>query len=146
MKKALLTIGNTFRGDDGAGYALGQRIESRGGWTVFQGEDCPENQIHLIRKFAPDLILVADAVLGIEEGEAHFIDVSQEKIKSFMTHNIPVQYLIQFLEDFCDKVVFLGMGVSEKKILNIECGLSDKALSAVVNAEELIFRFEEMLS
>jgi len=145
MKKALLTIGNTFRGDDGAGYALGQRIEIRGGWTVFQGEDCPENQIHLIRKFEPDLVVVADAVLGIEEGEAHFLDVSEENVKSFMTHNIPVQYLIQFLEDFCAKVVFLGMGVSEAGVMSVECGLSDKALKAVADAEELICRFEEML-
>ena len=146
MKKALLTMGNVLRGDDGAGFSLGERIDGRNGWEVFQGEDCPENQIHLIRKYDPDIVIVADAVSGIDEGDAGFIDVSGEELNMFMTHNIPVQYLIRFLNDFCEKVLFLGMGINREKCMTVETSLSASALSAVDTAERLIIELDAVLS
>ncbi len=146
MKKALLTIGNTLRGDDGAGYALGQIVEERSGWKVFQGEDCPENQIHLIRDFAPDLLVVADTVLGIDEGDAQFLDIAEDDIPAFTTHTMPVQYLIRFIEDFCDSILFLGIGVAKEKMIGISHGLSENAHCAVAKAEKLIIKIDEMLA
>lgn len=145
MKKALLTIGNTFRGDDGVGYAIGEAVRDKSGWEVFHGEDCPENQINLIRKFAPDIVLIVDAVLGLDVGDVQFLDVEEDEIQTFSTHTIPVQYLIQFLKDFCGSVVFLGVGVDGGMIKNIEPGLSDSAKNAAVKAEEMICRFDQIL-
>ncbi len=146
MKKAILTVGNTLRGDDGVGYVLGERLSETDEWEIFQGEDCPENQIHLIRKFNPDIIVVVDAVLGLEEGEAQFLDVTEEEANTFMTHNIPVQYLIKFLKDFCETVFFLGIGVDGEKTMTINPELSEAALSGVKNAENLIIQFNEVIS
>lgn len=145
MKKAMLTIGNTFRGDDGVGYAIGEAVKENSGWEVFHGEDCPENQINLIRKFEPDIVLVVDAVLGLDEGEVQFLDIEEEEIHTFSTHTIPLQYLILFLKDFCSSVVFLGVGVDESKIKCIEPGLSDTAKTSVTKAEKMICQLDGML-
>ncbi|HOP65261.1 MAG TPA: hydrogenase maturation protease [Spirochaetota bacterium] len=145
MKKALLTIGNTLRGDDGVGYALGEQINKSGGWEVFHGEDCPENQINLIRAYGPDIVVIADAVLGLDEGDAQFLDVTNEEMGMFNTHSIPIQYLIQFVQDFCESVLFLGIGVKYEKLLGINMELSDEALGAVDNAVNLMHKFEEII-
>ncbi len=145
MKKALLTIGNTFRGDDGAGYALGEEISTLGGWEVFHGEDCPENQVNLLRKYMPDIVVIVDAVLGLDEGDVQFLDVANEDMGMFNTHTIPVQYLIQFIHDFCESVIFLGIGVKYEKMIGINMELSDAAKGAVKKGADMIHQFEEML-
>lgn len=145
MKKALLTIGNTFRGDDGVGYALGEEISARGGWEVFHGEDCPENQVNLLRKYMPDIVVIVDAVLGLDEGDVQFLDVANEEMGMFSTHTIPVQYLIQFIHDFCESVIFLGIGVKYENMIGINPELSDAAKESVKKGVEMICQFEEML-
>jgi len=145
MKKALLTIGNTFRGDDGAGYALGEEISTLGGWEVFHGEDCPENQVNLLRKYMPDIVVIVDAVLGLDEGDVQFLDVANEDMGMFNTHTIPVQYLIQFIHDFCESVIFLGIGAKYEKMIGINMELSDEAKGAVKKGADMIHQFEEML-
>lgn len=145
MKKALLTIGNTLRGDDGAGYALGELVNETGGWEVFHGEDCPENQVNLLRKYAPEIVVIADAVLGLDEGDVQFLDVANEDRGMFNTHTIPVQYLIQFIQDFCSSVVFLGIGVKYEKMIGINPELSSSAKDAVNRAADMLRQFEAML-
>jgi len=145
MKKALLTIGNTLRGDDGVGYALGELINETGGWEVFHGEDCPENQINLLRKFGPDIVVIVDAVLGLEEGDVQFLDVANEDRGMFNTHTIPVQYLIQFIHDFCSSVIFLGIGVKYENMIGINPELSETAKAAVNKGADMLRQFEELL-
>lgn len=145
MKKALLTIGNTLRGDDGVGYALGELVNVPGVWEVFHGEDCPENQINLLRKYAPDIVVIVDAVLGLDEGDVQFLDVANEERGMFNTHTIPVQYLIQFIHDFCESVVFLGIGVKYEKMIGINPELSNAAKDSVLRAADMLRQFEEML-
>lgn len=145
MKKALLTIGNTLRGDDGVGYALGELVNVPGVWEVFHGEDCPENQINLLRKYAPDIVVIVDAVMGLEEGDVQFLDVANEDRGMFNTHTIPVQYLIQFIHDFCGSVIFLGIGVKYEKMIGINPELSNAAKDSVLRAADMLRQFEEML-
>ncbi|HPF06664.1 MAG TPA: hydrogenase maturation protease [Spirochaetota bacterium] len=145
MKKALLTIGNTLRGDDGVGYALGELAGGLGGWEVFHGEDCPENQVNLLRAYKPDIVVIVDAVLGLDEGDVQFLDVANEDRGMFSTHTIPVQYLIQFIHDFCESVVFLGIGVKYEKMIGINPELSETAKVAAKKGVEMLHRFEEML-
>ena len=76
MKRALLVVGNPLRGDDGVAPYLGKLIEKEGlGWKVFYGEDTPESEFNLIREYAPDLIVVADAMTGLHIGSVEIIDI-----------------------------------------------------------------------
>lgn len=63
MKKALLCVGNELRGDDGVAIAVGQLVEEQlPQWKVFLGYDTPEDQFAALRDYAPDIIVVVDAM------------------------------------------------------------------------------------
>jgi len=65
VKKDFLAFGNTLKGDDGVTTYLGKLIEKEGlGWKIFYGQDTSENEFHNIKEYAPDIIVVADAIAG----------------------------------------------------------------------------------
>lgn len=80
MKKALLCVGNELRGDDGVAIAVGKIVEEKmPQWRVFFGYDTPENEFAALREYAPDVIVVVDAMSGFKEDKIEFIDLSDER-------------------------------------------------------------------
>lgn len=146
MKKAILTMGNTLRGDDGVADLTGRRMEDASQWKVFYGGDTPENQFHNIRVYSPDIIVVIDAVTGIGEGTADFIDLDEDPGYSFATHNIPVQLLMKCLKIEYQNVLFLGIGIDKKHALEIGTGLSSKAERGSGRAMEKIEQLDMELT
>ena len=72
MKKALLCVGNELRGDDGVAIEVGRLVEQfLPQWKVFFGYDTPENEFTSLRQFAPDVIVVVDAMSGFKEGTSN---------------------------------------------------------------------------
>lgn len=145
MKKAILTVGNTLRGDDGVAEYTGECIEASSDWTVFYGGDAPENQFHRIRVFTPDIIVVIDAVTGIGKGVAEFIDLDDDPGYSFATHNLPVQLLIKCLKADYEKVLFLGIGIDKKNTLEIGTGLSQSAVQGSARAMDKFALLDRLL-
>lgn len=148
MKKALLTIGNTLRGDDGVTTYLGDLVEKENiGWNVFYGNDTPESEFHALRAFAPDVIVVADAMTGINVGSVEVIDISDDRDYMYSTHNLPMPILLSYLRGFCDVVLFLGLNVDIEKVLEINPMLSEEAQAtarrALVKMLEIDAIFDE---
>lgn len=148
MKKALLTIGNTLRGDDGVTTYLGELVENEHiGWNVFYGNDTPESEFHALRAFAPDVIVVADAMTGINVGSVEVIDISDDRDYMYSTHNLPMPILLSYLRGFCDVVLFLGLNVDIEKVLEINPMLSVEAQAtarrALVKMLEIDAIFDE---
>jgi len=107
LKKALLVIGNSLRGDDGMAIYLGKMVEENlSDWKVFYGEDIPEDKIPAIRNYKPDILAVADAVLGLESKKSEFLKLSDSTNYIYSTHNIPVEILIQILQTISKEVIF----------------------------------------
>lgn len=128
MKKAILLIGNPLRGDDGVTTYLGELIEDEKlDWKVFYGQDTPESEFHKIRKYAPDLIVVADATTGTKIGSVELINISDDTDYMYSTHNLPVPILLSYLRGFCKVVLFLGLNVDIEKVLEINPVLSSEA-------------------
>ncbi|WP_228568691.1 hydrogenase maturation protease [Campylobacter sputorum] len=131
MKKALLCIGNGLRGDDGIALYLGKLVEKElKDWKVFYGEDVPENEFESIRNFAPDILVVADAISGFKEGVSEFLDISDEKTYMYSTHNLPTPVLLSYLRTICLKTIFLGISVLLENVLDFKEGLSKNALQS----------------
>lgn len=129
MKKALLCIGNSLRGDDGIALYLGKLVEKElKDWKVFYGEDVPENGFEAIRNFAPDILVVADAMSGFKESVSEFLDISDEKTYIYSTHNLPAPVLLSYLRTICLKTIFLGISVLLENVLDFKEGLSKNAL------------------
>jgi len=148
MKKALLTIGNTLRGDDGVTTYLGDLVEKENiGWNVFYGNDTPESEFHALRAFAPDVIVVADAMTGINVGSVEVIDISDDRDYMYSTHNLPMPILLSYLRGFCEVVLFLGLNVDIEKVLEINPMLSEEAQAtarrALVKMLEIDAIFDE---
>lgn len=128
MKKALLTIGNTMRGDDGITTYLGYLLERENiGWKVFYGDDTPESEFHALREYAPDMIIVADATTGMDVGHIDVYDISNERDYMYATHNLPVPILLSYLKGFCKVVLFLGLNVDIENVLEINLSISKEA-------------------
>lgn len=73
MRKALLCIGNPLRGDDDVGNETGRIVEANlKDWRVFYGQDVPENEFAALREFAPEILIVVDAMSGFDEDKIEF--------------------------------------------------------------------------
>ena len=104
LRLAVLGIGNSTRGDDGAG-SLAARLVQRGlslanpgQFLVIDAGPAPENFSGVLRKFKPDFVLMVDAVQG-ESGDARirWIDPANVGGVTAMTHGLPLTVLGDFL-------------------------------------------------
>ncbi|NCD11667.1 MAG: hydrogenase 3 maturation endopeptidase HyCI [Epsilonproteobacteria bacterium] len=146
MKKALLCVGNELRGDDGVAIAVGKLVEEHlPEWRVFFGYDTPENEFASLREFAPDVIVVVDAMSGFKEGEIEFLDLSDERTYVYSTHNLPTPILMSYLREICIKTIFLGIAVLLENVLHFSEGLSQSAKDSSLKAFEKIKAFDAML-
>ena len=142
MKKiALLGVGNSLRGDDGVGVFVAKSFEND--LKVFLGGDAPENTFNQIRSFAPDILIVIDAisVFGESLNEPEFLDLSDEISYFYSTHNIPANVYIRYLRDFIPQVLFLGIEIKIENILDFTQNLSPEAQNNAKIAIKKIRKF-----
>lgn len=113
MTGIILTVGNSMMGDDAAGPLLAELLskEPAPGWITIDGGSMPENHINEIREAAPERILIFDATdMGTETGAVHSVDPRDIAEMFFMTtHNMPLNFLIDRLKEFCPHVEFIGI-------------------------------------
>jgi len=147
MKKAFLAVGNTLRGDDGVTTYLGKLLEKEGlGWRIFYGQDTPENEFHKIREYAPDVIVVSDAMTGMKVGSVELIDISDERDYMYSTHNLPMPILLSYLRRFCKVVLFLGLNVDIKNVLEINPEISKEAKQTAHKALEMMYEIDKIFN
>jgi hydrogenase 3 maturation protease len=145
MKKALLVLGNYLRGDDAAALYLGEIVQKKlPDWKVFFGEDTPEDEFFDIKSYSPDILVLADTVIGLEEKSA-FLELKKSYDYFFTTHNIPVEILIKLLKEFCPNTLFLGINVPPKNIAGINNSLSYTAKEHAEDAFLKIQNLEKLL-
>ncbi len=146
MKKALLCVGNELRGDDGVAIAVGRVVEKNmADWRVFFGYDTPEDEFAALREYAPDVIVVVDAMSGFKEDKIEFLDLSDERTYIYSTHNLSTPILISYLRDICTKTIFLGICVLLENVLHFSEGLSDSAKISVTRAVDKLKELDVLL-
>ena len=100
-KVVILGIGNTFRGDDGIGSLLAQRLKDKVPFIVYDSGPSPENYLGKIIKDKPDNIIIVDAVdFGGAAGD--FREVEGQDITTvnlFSTHNASISLTINYLQN-----------------------------------------------
>ena len=148
MKKALLCVGNALRGDDGVGIEVGKIAQKElSGWEVFFGGDMPENEFGKIRSFEPEILVIIDAigVIGDDEFECEFVDLSDEVSYFYSAHNIPACVWIKYLREFVPKILFLGIKVNLLNLAEISENLSPNAQKNAKLAVEKIKELDKIL-
>lgn len=110
---ALLCVGNSMMGDDGAGPRLAERCleQPLSGWTVVDGGAAPENDIGFLRELRPQHLVIVDATdMGLAPGEMRII-AEEDIADMFMmtTHTLPLTFLIQQLREDIPQITFVGI-------------------------------------
>ena len=101
---AVLGIGNEFQGDDAAGIVLARNMLESGieypRLMVVSTGTAPENFTGLLRRFAPDLVLLVDAAqMDQEPGTICLLDFQSIQGCSASTHTLPLHIIADYLAD-----------------------------------------------
>ena len=113
ITKVVFTVGAVLRGDDAAGPMLAKMFEQNPipGWTCIDGGQTPEDDLAVIRRMQPDVLLLVDAAqMGREPGAIAVVD-ERDVVSDLLitTHSLPITFLLEDLKKSCKQVVFLGI-------------------------------------
>ncbi|MDP2941459.1 MAG: hydrogenase maturation peptidase HycI [Candidatus Omnitrophota bacterium] len=115
---AVLAVGSELRGDDAAGMLVAEGLKYFAGkkLRVFLGATAPENLSGEIRRFMPTHVLIVDAAdLGKKAGAISLISPQEAGGISFSTHQLPLKFLADYLQETLGCAVLL-IGIQPKKI------------------------------
>ena len=132
-KTLILGIGNSMKGDDGAGpYFVrkfkNQKSKLKKDVKLLDVGVAPENYAGKIRQITPDTLIIVDAVdFGGKPGNIKIIEEGEIKAQSLSTHNVSLKTFVEFLRaDLPDLKVFV-IGINPKQIdYGIELSLEVK--------------------
>ena len=115
----VLGIGNPLGGDDAAGTCavdiLNQMCHRAKNplpteIIAIDAGTAPESYTSVIRRQRPDLLILIDAAdMGLPPGTLRTITPDKINILSFSTHHIPIPMFISYVEEFCGKVLVIGV-------------------------------------
>ena len=118
-KIVIVGIGNTLRGDDGAGPEIIKRLkDSSTNYQLFLIDvgAVPENFLQKIVGHRPDVILLVDTVnLEKPAGSVEIIEGEDLKEEGFSTHNASLKLTIDYLKKETGADILL-LGIQPKNI------------------------------
>lgn len=97
---ALVGIGHELRGDDAAGLRVAQELATAVSphWLIVPAAHAPENHTGVIRRFAPNLVLLVDAAdIGADPGTIRWLTLAEIDGLSASTHTLPPTTLARYL-------------------------------------------------
>lgn len=133
-KVLIVGIGNTFRGDDGAGPALIKSLKSKVQdpevISLMDVGEVPENFLGNMVKWKPDTILFVDAAdFGEAAGSIKLIDTENLNAGGFSTHSSSLNLVIEYLrKETQAEILLLGIQPERLKMGN---GLSEPVQKAI---------------
>ncbi len=114
----VLGIGNPVGGDDAAGPRLVRMLNRRPQRTnepsskimAIDAATAPESYTSIIRQHRPDLLILVDAAdMGLPPGVLRTIPPEKISVLSFSTHHMPLSMFISYVQEFCGKVLLVGV-------------------------------------
>lgn len=116
MRRAILGIGNPLRRDDGVGLWVAQRLRGTG-WEVIPAGQGVENALGIVRRLAPDLLVVVDAAeMGLPPGSVRRLPLEDAARMLGSTHALPLPFLLSTLRDEVGKIVLIGIQPADRSV------------------------------
>ena len=153
----IITVGNSFRADDGAGPYIASALKQSSKLFVIDAGYTPENVIdqavHIltqhpalpdqpVRASAQRIIFIDAADFGGSPGELRLIDAQHIPQVSLSTHSMPLPVVSKILqEDTKAKVYFIG--IQPKSVAHQEGLSSEVEASAAVLIQQINERFKD---
>ncbi|MBZ0297149.1 MAG: hydrogenase maturation peptidase HycI [Anaerolineae bacterium] len=98
---AVVGMGQELRGDDAAGLEVARALQSASSASllIVDAGAAPENFSGVLRKFAPDVVLLVDAVdMAAQPGTVHIFKIEEAEMCSATTHTLSPHLLITYLQ------------------------------------------------
>jgi hydrogenase 3 maturation protease len=134
-------IGNTLRGDDGAGSLVAQRLRDKYPDVVFDAAQAPENYVAPIRRASPAAVVLVDAAdFGGSPGEIRTAVAGDVEGLMLGTHAAPLSMFMR---------VVAGETGAEVRLVAVQVAtteLGEEMTRDVADAvQELASRLDELL-
>ena len=121
---AVVGIGNTLRSDDAAGILVARALTTSRllpdpkPVLVIDAGHAPENCTAELRRYAPDVVLLVDAVeMGEAPGYIRWVEMDEIEGMSASTHSLPLSMLASFLNwELNCEVTLLGIQLKSNDI------------------------------
>ncbi len=140
----ILGIGHELRSDDAAGVkmarVLKRSLANKPQILVIEGGSAPENHTAVIRRFAPDIVLLVDAAeMGQPPGFIKCLSWEQITGLSASTHTLPLHILAHYLHaELSCQVLLIGI---QPETLTIGESLSLDVEKAVFQLTSFLTKF-----
>jgi hydrogenase 3 maturation protease len=134
----VIGIGNELRGDDGAGLLAARELADRTGCPLILAGEVPENYLDVVRKHAPDWVLLVDAAdFGAEPGETVILRFDGGRAPardgvSASTHRPSLALLRRYIAEEIGADVWL-LGIQPKRV-DLGGPISEEAREAIPRA------------
>ncbi len=116
MRRAILGIGNPLRRDDGVGIWVAEQMRGRG-WDVVSAGPSVENALGIVRRLAPDLLVVVDAAeMGLPPGTVRRLPTAELARMLGSTHALPLSFLLSTVRDRVGEIVLIGIQPADRSL------------------------------
>ncbi len=116
VRRVLLGIGNPLRRDDGVGIWVAEQLQGAE-WEVISAGPNVENALGIVRRAAPDLLVVVDAAeMGLPRGTARRLALDQSERMLGSTHALPLPFLLSTVRDRVGEIVLIGIQPADRSL------------------------------
>ena len=135
----IITVGNSFRSDDGVGPYLGAKLKRIKGLKVITAGINPENIIDEVIDLKPKRIFIFDAAdFHAKAGQVRIIPKESIPESTLSTHAIPLNVITELIASSIDtSIYFIAI---QAKSFDMGEGLSDEVKTS---ADEIIALIEQ---
>jgi hydrogenase 3 maturation protease len=140
----VLGIGNRLGGDDAAGTCVVDMLKHRQHKartlhstqiTAIDAGIVPESYTSAIRQHSPDSLILVDAAdMALPPGAFRAIPPEKISVLSFSTHHMPLSMFISYVQEFCGKVLLIGVQPDRTEIGGRISKAVRKSLTELVEA------------
>ena len=137
MDYLVMCIGNRDGGDDAVGPYIADKLKEEGMGVL----DCgvvPENYTSVVKQKNPDNLVIVDAVdMGLEPGEVRIVPKEKIGVMHISTHGIPIPVLMNYLEQYVENIIFIGIQPKEMsgRLTDIVQSSADRLLELIKNRQ-----------
>jgi hydrogenase 3 maturation protease len=118
-RTVIVAIGNTLKGDDGAGPLVCEELKERGvSAELIDAGTAPENYVQPVVRKAPRNLLIIDAIdFGAAVGDIEIFRPEQLEPTVFSTHRLSPRLFVEMIQKEIDvDVYFVGIQPGQIKL------------------------------
>ena len=137
----IVGIGNTLKGDDGAGPLVCEQLRGKVCAEIIDAGTVPENYIQPIVKKAPQNLLIVDAIdFGASPGTTSVFKPEQLNSSVFSTHALSPRLFVDVISQHLEvKVYFVGIQPAQTQLGESVSSPVNQAIQRLVSTLSEIF-------